>query len=344
MRQMLFATALLTLLGTAAASADEALPPTAGYDRLTVTAAHRPAPLAASVWYPVGTPTYRGLIGDNPVFQGTPAYVGAAIADGRFPLFVLSHGSGGNMDTISWLSSKLALAGAMVLAVNHPGSTTGDSSPRRTVLLDKRAKDLSAALDTLLADPSFGPHVDRSRIVSIGFSLGGATALNLAGIRFDKAAYADFCARMPASEDCVFLAKGGVDFDHLPDGFAAGSRDERIAAAIGIDPGFTYAASAESVAATKVPVLLINIGTKHRFRAADVSATGSGLAQHLPNATYAVVAPGHHFTFLALCKPNGAALLAEEHDDPVCDDPAGADRARIHEEIVAAIESFLKKL
>jgi len=60
--------------------------PIAGYDRFEVTAPHRAAPIAASVWYPVGTPTYRGLIGDNAVFEGTPAYVGAAIAenDARF--------------------------------------------------------------------------------------------------------------------------------------------------------------------------------------------------------------------------------------------------------------------
>ncbi len=340
MRQMLLAAGLLTVMSAAAAAE-----PTAGYDKLTVTAAHRPALLAASVWYPVGTPTYRGLIGDNAVFKGTPAYVGAAVADGRFPLFVLSHGSGGNMDTISWLSSKLALAGAMVLAVNHPGSTSGDSSPRRSVLLDERAADLSAALDALTADPTFGPHIDASRIISIGFSLGGATALNLAGVRFDRQAYADYCARFAdTAEDCIFFAKGGVDFDHLPDGFAADSRDPRIDAAVAIDPGFTYAANAESVAATTMPVLLINLGTDTRFHAADVSAKGSGLVERLPDARYAVVAPGLHFTFLAECKPAGHDLLIEENDDPVCDDPEGTDRAKAHDEIVEAILGFMRRL
>ncbi len=340
MRQMLLAAALVTMLGTAAAAE-----PIAGYDRLTVTAAHRPAPLAASIWYPVGTPTYRGLIGDNAVFKGTPAYVGAAVADGRFPLFLLSHGSGGNMDTISWLSSQLALNGAMVLAVNHPGSTSGDSSPRRSVILDERAKDLSAALDTLLADPAFGPHVDLSRIIAIGFSLGGATALNLAGLRFDRQAYADYCAKFrDTAQDCIFLAKGGVDFDHLPDGFAADLRDPRIDAAVAIDPGFTYVANAASVAATTMPVLLINLGNETRWKAVNVGAGGSNLVGRLPNARYAVVAPGHHFTFLAECKPAGHDLLIEEADDPVCDDPKGTDRARAHAAIFEAIEDFLQHL
>ncbi len=217
MKKILLAAGLAALLATAASAE-----PLAGYDKLTVTASHRPEPIAASIWYPIGTPTYRGLIGDNAVFKGTLAYVGAAVADGQYPLFVLSHGSGGNMDTISWLSSRLALHGAMVLAVNHPGSTSGDSSPRRSLRLDERAADLRAALDQLLADPTFGPHVDQSRIISLGFSLGGATALNLAGLRFDRQAYADYCAKFgDAAADCVFFAKGGVDLGNLPEGFAA---------------------------------------------------------------------------------------------------------------------------
>ena len=337
MKSMFLAAGVFASFTTVAAAES-----TAGYDRLTVQASHRTEPLAASVWYPVGTPTYRGLVGDNAVFKGTSAYVGAAIADDRFPLFVLSHGSGGNMDTISWLSSKLALNGAMVLAVNHPGSTSGDSSPRRSIRLDERAGDLSAALDELLADPSFGPHVDQSRIASLGFSLGGTTALNLAGVRFDRQAYSDYCDSYgETAEDCIFFAKGGVDLNHLPAGFAADLRDPRIDAAVAIDPGMTYAASAESVAATTMPMLLINLGEATRFHAADVSAEGSGLVGRLPNARYAVVSPAHHFTFLAECKPEGRELLIEEQDDPVCDDPAGTERARAHEEIAAAITAFM---
>ncbi|MDV2966315.1 alpha/beta fold hydrolase [Nitratireductor aquimarinus] len=315
--------------------------PFAGYDRLTVKADHRPSVLAASVWYPAGTPTYRGLVGDNAVFQGTSAYVGAGVAEGRFPLFVLSHGSGGNMDAISWLSSALALRGAMVLAVNHPGSTSGDSSPRRSVRLDERAADLSAVLDALFDEPAFADHVDRSRIASLGFSLGGATALNLAGLRFDPDAFADYCAWIgDGGQDCVFFSKGGVDLNALPDGFGAELRDDRIGRAIAIDPGMTYAATPESIAGTDMPVLLINLGEAHLFKAADVGPDGSDLAGKLPSAVLKTIAPAHHFTFLAECKPEGAAMLAEEKDDPVCDDPEGADRAAVHEAIVEEIAAF----
>jgi predicted dienelactone hydrolase len=327
------------IAAVSAAAAD----PIAGYDRFEIVAAHRAAPVAASVWYPVGTPTYRGLIGDSAVFEGTPAYVGAAVAEGRYPLVLLSHGSGGNMDNLAWLSSRLALRGAMVLAVNHPGSTSGDSSPRRSVRLTERAADLRAALDHLLADLAFARHADTSRIAALGFSLGGATALNLVGARTDRALYRDYCARFgdePA--DCTFLAKGGVDLANLPQAFEGEMRDPRIGVAIAVDPALTYAFTDASIAAMQLPVLLINLGGEERWMAADVSARGSNLAGRLPRAEYATAAPANHFNFLALCKPAGREILTEERDDPICDDPAGTDRAAIHERVVERIAEFLK--
>jgi predicted dienelactone hydrolase len=49
----------------------------------------------------------------------------------------------------------------------------------------ERPKDLSVVLDKLLADPVFGPRIDRKRIGAAGFSLGGYTVIALAGARLD---------------------------------------------------------------------------------------------------------------------------------------------------------------
>lgn len=337
MKFLCFAVALCTLSLPALAD------PIAGYDRLGIATSHRSNLVAGSIWYPVGTPTYRSMIGSGPVFLGRPAYVGAAIAEGRHPLILLSHGSGGNMDSLAWLSSALALNGAMVLAVNHPGSTTGDSSPRRSIRLWERANDLSAALDQLLADPQLAAHVDTSRISALGFSLGGATALNLAGLRVDWAAFGDYCESSRGSEvDCQFFAKGGIVPATLPDGVERDARDARVTRAIAIDPGFTYAFTDASVAAMDLPALLINLGdAEERWSAVELGPQGSELAIRLANATYVEVAPANHFTFLAECTNGAEMLLAEEGDDPICSDPEGTDRQAVHERIIDAIVRFL---
>lgn len=308
-----------------------------GYERLTLTPEHRARPVSAALWYPAGTRSYAGRVGDGPVFYGTRVWMGAKIAEGQYPLFVFSHGSGGNMDNSAWLFSALVEKGAMVLAVNHPGSTSGDSSPRASLYLDRRAGDISAALDTLLSDPVLGPHVDRSRITALGFSLGGATALSLGGLTFDGDAYGDYCHANPDATDCEFLAKGNVELDHLPEGFSAAARDSRIDHVIAIDPAFTYVATEASVAAVTVPVSFINLGDRDRLKTGDVSEQGSNLANRLKDSDYQVIAPSYHITFLGLCKPEGAAFLVEEQDDPVCTDPDGVDRADTHERIIEAV-------
>ena len=330
----------LVLLPSVSATAETL--PIPGYDRMDVPARHRAQPIAASLWYPAGRATYRNVIGDSVLFQGAPAMVGAAVAEGRYPLILLSHGSGGAMDGLVWLSSRLAARGAIVLAVNHPGTTSGDSSPRRTMRLAPRAADLGAALEAVLGDPQFAPHIDRERISAVGFSLGGTTVLGLAGLRFDREAFADYCRQAgDEAPGCDFLAKGGVRLDALPEAFSADMRDLRVSAVVSVDPGFTHAVDEDSLAGVRARVLFLNMGEKNRWPAVDVGPNGSGLVARLPGARHAAVTPAHHFTFLGVCKEGGAEMLRKWQDDPICDDPQGADRATAHEEIVGIVAEFL---
>ncbi len=315
----------------------------AGYDRFDIKAAHRSQLMQGSVWYPAGSKTYAVPVGDNPLFHGTRALIGPSISKGRFPLVVLSHGSGGNMDSLGWLSSELALRGAIVLAVNHPGSTSGDSSPRRSTRFSDRVKDLSAALDLLLNDPEFGPRIDRSRVFSLGFSLGGGAALQTIGLKLEAARIGEYCADHPVAPGCDFYGKGGVDFRQVDFSFTDGDYgDPRLMGTIAVDPGWPFAFTRESLEQMEKPVLLINLGTQETLHPmVNVGEKGSAMASLLPNATYVQIAPAEHYTFLALCKDNARALLAEEDDDPICDDPAGADRSDVHRQVIDAVWEFL---
>lgn len=336
---LVVAVGILATLGSMPAHAGGDL---AGYDRFDVDAAHRSRPVAASIWYPADTFIYRAPVNQSAIWKSTDAYIGAAVAPGKHPLILLSHGSGGNMDAIGWLSSELALRGAMVLAVNHPGSTSGDSSPRRQPELGPRAMDLHAALDQLLAHPEFEPYIDPDRIAAAGFSLGGATVLNLAGMRFDRDAYREYCQRFGATvQDCAFLQKGGVRLDQLPADFETGSKDPRISKFIAIEPGMTFAVNDASLDDVDPDLLFIRLGREHGWKAADITETGSNLLGKLDNPSYAVFAPADHLTFLGECNAGAAEFLAKMEDDPICSDPEGTDRALIHRQIIDEISRFL---
>jgi predicted dienelactone hydrolase len=335
---------MLTAAGLLAAQVGALASELPGYDLLPVPVSHRARDLEAAVWYPAKQNGYRSSVGDNPAFHGTAVYQGTAPKKGIYPLVMVSHGSGGNIQNLGWLTGALARDGAIVAGVNHPGSTTGDSSPRRSVRHWDRPKDVGAALDAVLDDPVFGPLVDRERIYVLGFSYGGLTALSLGGARPDKARFLSYCAELGEEAlDCEFFRKGGVDLRGLPrTDFEQDLRDPRFSRIVAIDPAFGYAFTDESLAGMTMPVHLVNLGlAPDRWKAIDAGPTGNRLSARLPGASFAEFERANHFTFLGVCKPEAARLLEEEGEDPICDDPEGGDRRLTHDLLIDDISRFL---
>lgn len=320
-----------------------ALAQTPGHERLTLPAPHRGGDLQAALWFPATGGT-QGVIGENILFHGAPALADATPTPGPHPLILVSHGSGGNLTGLSWLASGLAGQGAMVLLVNHPGSTSGDSTPQGSVPLDLRARDLSAALDHALADPATAALLDPDRIAVLGFSMGGGTALQLAGARFDRAAYRAYCDRLgEAARDCVWLSSG-VDLSALPAGIEADLRDPRISAVIGVDPAYGHAFTPASLAAMDLPALLISLGDTgpgSGWEAVDVGPGGADLPAMMPDARLHRIENAWHFSFLAECGRLGPLLIWWEGEEPICDNPRGSDRGAVHAEVLAQVGAFL---
>ena len=330
---------LLALLLLTTAAGAETLP---GFDHLTVDAPHRPRPLEAAIWYPPATETYTVPLGANPAFAGTMVQVGPAIAAGAHPLVVISHGSGGNIENLGWLAEGLVARGAIVAGVNHPGATSGDSSPRQLPMVIDRTRDLAALVAAVRADPAFGPATDAGNVTALGFSLGGATVLAAGGARFDAAAYAAYCDRFAEdAPDCLFMAKGGVDPHALPPEWEADMRIDGLARIVAVDPAYSHAITGDSIPRLP-PVHFVTLGgAEHVWQAVDIGPGGSDLVSRVPGASRTVIDPAWHFSFLGLCTAEGPALLEAEGEDPICDDPAGSDRAAVHARIVEDIAAVL---
>ena len=169
-----------------------------------------PRPLAITVWYPTNSEASEEkiIIGNpaNPIFISGAAIGNAEIspAKKRYPLIVVSHGTGGAALQMMWLGQYLAARGFIVAAVNHHGNTGAEDKYQAQgfILWWERARDLTVAIDKLLADSKFSNHIDSKRIGAAGFSLGGSTVISLAGGIFAIENFNKFCASPERDATC----------------------------------------------------------------------------------------------------------------------------------------------
>lgn len=327
-----------------------------GVREIDVAAPERGRDLAVTIWYPSEAGGKPVLIGENRVFTGAPAAADAPPAPGRFPLVLLSHGSGGRVQGMTWLASALAKAGFVVAGPNHPGTTSGDSTPADTPKIWERTEDLSAVIDALTADPQWQNIVDAQNIGVVGFSLGGAAAMEIAGARADLEAYARYCD-VYTKWDCEWYAGGvgyvndervkvdKVDLRAVDKArFEQSNLDSRVKSAVLVDPGLAPAYDEESLREIVIPMNFINLGSPYTIPPGVIA---DRLAALTPHGTYVAVEGSNHFSFLPECKDGAAEMLRSAGEvDPVCDD-SGRPRADIHAElenlIVAALQRTLER-
>jgi predicted dienelactone hydrolase len=307
-----------------------------------------PRPLVTTLWYPAesGSSEVPWRIG---VFRAGWSALGAPAAESgtRRPLIVLSHGTGGAAAQLSWLAEALATHGYLVAGVNHHGNTAAEDTllPQGFALWWERARDVSAVVDALLADPRFGPGIDTTRIAVGGFSLGATTALVVAGARFDRARWEARCAAEPEEPGCApppeaAHTRAELEAILASDSVAAASlrragasyRDGRIRAAFLIAPVLGTALDPESLRGIDLPLRIV-VG------AADDQAvpetTARPVAAAVSGASLDVLPAVGHYTFLAPCTLRGRLFVRA-----LCADGAGVDRAEVHRRVAAEALAF----
>ena len=320
MRALVLLTTMLLVASVSGAWADTK-PFHAGISRISVTG---DPGFDVLVWYPTQAEEAPWQMADYPI----PATRNTPIAPGPFPIVLLAHGGGlggGKPYVLSELSADLARHGFVVVAPFHG-----------TAPLSRRASQIHLALDTVLADPRFASHVDAQRLGMLGFSLGGAVTLELAGAAPDFAHLDAYCDAHPADVmSCEHAPGGGGRKSSAVPWWAfwvAGPPSVAplpLKAIVLLDP-FAVLFPRASLAAVTMPVLL--------FRP-DHSQQGEenalGLAAALPHPPQYQTIPGSHFIFVDVCPPSLKATSPE-----VCQEAPGVDRASIHTAIEAQIAGF----
>lgn len=338
--------AALFMACTASSGAFSAEP--VGVRNISIFSPQRNSDLEVTVWYPSVGDGEKTLVGDNRIFEGSPAFKDATIRAGQFPLVLLSHGSGSRVEGMAWIAVKLAEAGFIVAGANHPGTTSGHSTPQDTPKIWERTQDLSSLVTSLTTDKAWMSSVSQSSVGVLGFSLGGAAAMEISGLRADLDSFVKYCEDHSDMMDCRWFAgeRGYVNNEAVSvpkldlrtvdkARFEQSNRDPRIKAAVLVDPGLATVIQPESSKDVAIPLTFINLGDDGKV---PVGVKADELSHQISSADYVRLGGADHFSFLPVCKKDANAFLQSIGElDPICSDAGLRDRAEIHQELIKTI-------
>lgn len=311
--------------------------------------------LLTTVWYPadqsaVEQPQWIGPA-SAPLFSEGNAAREAKLASNpaKFPLIVLSHGTGGSAAMMAWLGTVLAQHGYIAAAVNHPGNNgTEEYTIEGFVFWWERATDLSVVIDKMLQDSTFGARIDPKRIGAAGFSLGGYTMIEIAGGITVRENYYRFCQTNSSDPLCkdipefpnlrekaeqrAKLPQSAVAFKDAYDHASDSRHDPRVRAVFAIAPALAPAFDPDSLAKISIPVQIV-VGEADPI--ALPSTNAKYFADHIPGAKLIVLPGVRHYTYLDTCTD-----AARKIRPLLCTDAPGVDRDSVHNKTALMAVAF----
>ncbi|MGA3091621.1 MAG: alpha/beta fold hydrolase [Terriglobales bacterium] len=308
--------------------------------------------LSGIIWYPAETSAGEKdqYIGppDAPLFYAGRAAKDATFAPafGKYPLIVLSHGTGGSALQMAWIGTYLAAHGYIVVAVNHPGNNALTGCTTQGFIEGwERAKDISTVISDMLEDPRFGIRIDSDRIGAAGFSYGGYTMMELAGARTDISRLLAWCDQqkgacdppeMPDLMEKFKVIRPQPDVERALQHSGDSYRDSRIRAVLAIAPAVARAFTSESLQQINIPVEIV-AGAADRI--APPAENAQFFAANIKNATLTIL-PGAvgHYTFLDV----GTDVGKRQLPDLYVDNP-GVDREAVHKQVAQMAADFFEQ-
>ena len=295
----------------------------AGLKFLTVPADASGPAITVSVWYPSADKPSPVTLGPFTVLAAQEGKI-----DGQsLPLVVLSHGRGGSFVVHHDTAERLADAGFIVAAPNHPGDTALDKSLFYDLsVYMQRPLDVKRVIDYLTGASPFATTIDPTRIGIYGFSRGGYTAFVAIG------ANPDFALGLPLCEGRTDRVCDQIRAQDYPKGPL--THDRRIKAAVIADP-LSIFFTTEGLAGVTIPVQLW--GSEKGGDGVEPQTVEAVNTMLKAPHTFTRVAHTQHFSFLAVCP-----LEFAEQEPVICKDPPGLDRAQFHEQFNDALIKFFR--
>jgi len=297
--------------------------PTQGDRPLNYMLIYPAAPDIAATPFKVFLSTKLRLYKDAPI-----------VSDGlKHPLVVFSHGAGGNGSGYAWFGQYLASHGYLVAMVYHYRANTFDSSALYVRnRLWQRPRDVSLDITHLLADKTWGPHIDPNQIGAAGHSQGGFTALWLGGAKVNPDLFVAYQRGWKNNQVVPSYLREQMQLDAEP---AVNVRDDRVKAAFAMAPGDIQGFGMDEAGLRQmtVPAYII-VGAADT--ATPPKENAEFAAKYIPHAKLDVL-PGQvsHEIF-----DNECDQVGRDNYPDACIDAPGVDRAKLHEYIGNAALKF----
>ncbi len=258
----------------------------------------------------VAEPVTRALQVEDPRRRLTfPAQLWVPPGGDEARLVAISHGGGGSHQLYSTVARQLASRGFAVVLPEHPGDNRRDNSLRGTLRnLEDRPRHLVLAMDAVRDDAEVGPRLRRGWAAVVGHSMGGYTALAVAGGR----AFSE-------QRELVEVEP-----------------DPRVRALVLMAPATAWFLAPEALRAIDLPILLLEGEHDPVTPAWHGDLVAQGVADR-SQVTRRVVPGAGHFSFLtpfppAMVRPGFAPG----------NDPPGFDRVAFHRELPLEVSAFLE--
>jgi predicted dienelactone hydrolase len=297
--------------------------PTQGDRPLNYMLIYPAAPDIAATPFKVFLSTKLRLYKDAPI-----------VSDGlKHPLVVFSHGAGGNGSGYAWFGQYLASHGYLVAMVYHYRANTFDSSALYVRnRLWQRPRDVSLDITHLLADKTWGPHIDPNQIGAAGHSQGGFTALWLGGAKVNPDLFVAYQRGWKNNQVVPSYLREQMQLDAEP---AVNVRDDRVKAAFAMAPGDIqgFGMDEAGLRQMSIPAYII-VGAADT--ATPPKENAEFAAKYIPHAKLDVL-PGQvsHEIF-----DNECDQVGRDNYPDACIDAPGVDRAKLHEYIGNAALKF----
>ena len=239
------------------------------------------------------------------------------VASGSFPLVVISHGSGGSPHTHRMLGADLARNGFIVAMIEHFGNNRSNNELADTATnLEMRPRHGRAAINWVHADEALRDSLVRDCAAVIGHSIGGYTALVLAG-------------GLPTS--VPHDSPGGVRHS-IPV-----TADARVKSIILLAPATPWFMAPGALRNVRVPILMFTGDSDAQTNAMHARWVSEGV-RAATLVDHRVVQNAGHYSFLSPFPPEMTSPGFAPSQDP-----PGFDRERFHEQMYLEIRAFLDR-